>query len=213
MKISVIYIIKSKVKPECFYIGSAVNFMNRKKEHSIDLKYNKHCNNKLQGHVNKYGLSDLSFEFLERVHDKTQLIEREQFYIDLMNPFFNICKIAGNALGIKRSEEHKRKNSIKLTGRIFSEETKKKMSLAKKGVKQSEEQKIKRGIYLKGRKQGPHSESHKANLCIARRKRVISDATKLKISISGKLRGPRSEETKNKIRETKRINRLLKLSA
>jgi group I intron endonuclease len=46
------------------------------------------------------------------------LIQREQYYIDLLNPEYNICKIAGSNLGFKHSEI-----------------TKEKLSISKKGVK------------------------------------------------------------------------------
>ena len=107
MKISVIYIIKSKVQPEKFYIGSAVNFYQRIRNHKSDLVKKKHCSKHLQNHVNKYGIKDISFEILERVYDKNNLISREQYYLDLYKPIFNTCKIAGSPLGTKHSEETK----------------------------------------------------------------------------------------------------------
>jgi hypothetical protein len=34
-----------------------------------------------------------------------ELISREQYYIDLLNPEYNICKVAGSRLGCKHSPE------------------------------------------------------------------------------------------------------------
>jgi len=34
---------------------------------------------------------------------RTALIEREQYYIDLLNPEYNILKIAGSRLGVKHT--------------------------------------------------------------------------------------------------------------
>lgn len=163
MKISCIYIIKSKVKPERFYIGSAVDFLGRKRSHLYCLKNSKHVNRKLQNHVNKYGITDLSFEFLERILDKDTILGREQYYIDLYNPSFNICKIAGNTSGRKVSEETRKKISISNTGRKRSAESIKKSADA-----------------LKGRKRAAFSEEHKNKIKMAHIGKV-SDETLLKI--------------------------------
>jgi group I intron endonuclease len=103
-----IYKIQSIIKPKQFYIGSAINFNNRKDSHLCFLRKNKHHSEKLQNHFNKYGESDLRFEFLIGCNEK-DLICIEQFFIDSLNPYFNICKIAGNTLGFKHSEESKQK--------------------------------------------------------------------------------------------------------
>jgi group I intron endonuclease len=67
---------------------------------------------------------------------KEVLIEREQHYIDELDPFFNICKVAGSPLGVKHSKETRRKMSEAHKGKKMgphSEETKRKMSKANKG--------------------------------------------------------------------------------
>lgn len=63
------------------------------------------------------------------------LIEREQYYINLLNPEYNILKTAGSLLGFRHSEETKAKMSTDrqddkhpLFGKSHSEETKKKIS-------------------------------------------------------------------------------------
>ena len=38
-----------------------------------------------------------------------ECIEKEQYYIDLLKPDMNICKVAGNSLGVKRTNETKEK--------------------------------------------------------------------------------------------------------
>jgi hypothetical protein len=47
----------------------------------------------------------LCFEIVEIVENKENLIKREQYYIDSINPFFNICMIAGSSLGRKKPLE------------------------------------------------------------------------------------------------------------
>lgn len=44
------------------------------------------------------------------------MLKREQYYIDLLNPEYNILKIAGNLLGFKHSKETLAKMSIAKTG-------------------------------------------------------------------------------------------------
>lgn len=172
-----IYTIFSKSKLERFYIGSTVNLNERKIKHFSDLRKIKHRNSKLQRHFNKYGEQDLVFEVIEYVEDKTKLIEREQYFIDEYHPYFNICKIAGNTLGTKRSKEFCEKQSKQRKGQKVSEETKLKISLSSKGIntwakgntnrkgkKHSEETKLKMSLAKKGK---PCSEQQRLNLLIS----------------------------------------------
>ncbi len=139
-KISCIYKIKSNVNGK-IYVGSAVNYIRRIGQHFRYLKNNKHHSIKLQRHCNKYGIQDLSFSIIEPVMFKEDLIKREQFYINSLNPYFNVCKIAGSRLGIKASNETKAKLSISHKGKRqpCSEETKRKIGDANRGRKHSEE--------------------------------------------------------------------------
>lgn len=52
----------------------------------------------------KYGFSSFSFEILEYC-DKNIVLEREQYYLGLLGPDYNIVELAGNTLGYKHSEE------------------------------------------------------------------------------------------------------------
>ncbi len=97
-----------------FYIGSAKNLYLRLHMHKSNLLKNKHVNKFLQHSYNKYGKSNFTFEVLEEC-DTNLLINREQFYIDYLFPTFNLRKIAKSNLGIKWSEESKKKK--KLQGR------------------------------------------------------------------------------------------------
>jgi group I intron endonuclease len=67
--------------------------------------------------IKKYGKDAFKFEILEEVEPvKEKLEEREQYYLDLFQPFpwnnncgFNLSPSAYTPLGIKRSEETKKK--------------------------------------------------------------------------------------------------------
>lgn len=65
----------------------------------------------------KYGYNNFNLEILEYC-DKNILIEREQYYIDLLKPEYNICKTAGSSLGRKFSIDTKLKISASLKGKI-----------------------------------------------------------------------------------------------
>src|SRR3990167_7829867 len=93
------------------YIGSAANVFKRWQVHKRCLKSNKHHSVLLQRAWIKYGEENFLFEIIEEVAEKENLIEREQRYLDVLKPHYNICKIAGSCLGVKRSAEVKQKLS------------------------------------------------------------------------------------------------------
>lgn len=121
-----------------FYIGSAERLVKRKNNHLCYPRNGTHTNIKLQRAFNKYGEDYFKFSIIETCENNL-LIEREQYYIDSLNPFYNICRIAG------RTE-----------GRIASEETKEKMRLShsQRNCKHSKETKkiMREKALLSGRK-------------------------------------------------------------
>lgn len=162
-----IYIIKSKLHPDRFYIGSAVNCAARRRQHFSDLRLNKHCNNRLQGHVNKYGIEDLIFNVVEEVGDKKNLISREQYFIDTLNPSFNLAKKAGSMLGFKHSSKTIEVLRLKSTGQ--------KRAL---GHKKSNEAKVKQSNAMKG---------HSHNFGVKRSEKSRMEASKrMKLKCNGK---------------------------
>jgi group I intron endonuclease len=122
-----VYKIVNKVTGD-FYIGSSVNLNKRFNNHKHFLANQRHHNIILQNVFNKYGLDNLSFEIIEIVENKTNLIKREQYYIDTLNPKYNICLKAESPLGTKRTKKSKHKMSKAAMGRKHSKETKQKIS-------------------------------------------------------------------------------------
>jgi group I intron endonuclease len=118
------------------YIGSAINFKSRRRQHLHYLKNNKHQNKHLQRLFNKYG--DIVIEKIESCKPSI-LIEREQFYIDTLNPEINILKVAGSRLGSKHTYQAKEK----MKGRKMPIELKEKLRLINTGKKLNEEHKLK----------------------------------------------------------------------
>jgi group I intron endonuclease len=75
----------------------------------------------------KYGISEFSFEIIEHC-EPSILIEREQYYNDLIYPEYNILKFAGNRQGFIHSEATKELQRNARLGTVLSERTKLMMS-------------------------------------------------------------------------------------
>ena len=86
-----IYKIQSLSKPHLFYIGSSINIEKRWRQHIHRLKCHHHENQRLQNHVNKYGLDDLIFTIMFSC-DLSQLQISEQAQLNMSKPTFNILK-------------------------------------------------------------------------------------------------------------------------
>ena len=103
----------------------------------------------------KYGYKNFKLEILEYC-DHNIVLLREQYYIDLLKPEYNILSIAGSTSGYrhtaatltkfnhrKLSDDARANLSISATGRILSKETRAKISSARSGRKLSIETKAK----------------------------------------------------------------------
>jgi len=100
-----VYKITNPVNNE-FYIGSAsLSFKKRFWNHDRLLKLNKNPCSYLQKAYNKNKDANFIFEILE-ICDKDECIKREQFYLDILKPKYNLCKIAGSSLGRKAERGH-----------------------------------------------------------------------------------------------------------
>lgn len=106
------------------YIGSAVDLWDRWRVHRNDLtgRYGRsHHSIYLQRAWDKYGADAFEFSILEFC-ERSCLIEREQYYLDLMQACdptvgFNTLPLAASMLGRKASAETRRKQSVAHTGR------------------------------------------------------------------------------------------------
>lgn len=145
-----IYMIQCKTHPSRIYIGSALNIQKRWWHHLSDLRKNKHHSPILQRLYNKYGDTELCFSVLTEC-STSDLIEKEQFFIDLFKPSLNCSKIAGRTLGVKKSKKACLEQSIRLKGKKHTDEWNKNISLARKGSKTSEETRRKQSKIKKGK--------------------------------------------------------------
>jgi group I intron endonuclease len=89
------------------YIGSSKNLHNRLMSHRAYLRTNNHFNKKLQNSWNKYGENNFQY-FIMEFCEENVLLEREQYYINKVKPWFNIIV---EVQELKMSEETKIKMS------------------------------------------------------------------------------------------------------
>ncbi len=178
-----IYIIYNTISKK-WYVGSAINISDRWSAHKSKLKKNKHANIHLQRAWNKDREHSFQFHVLEYC-SKENMLEREQYWIDrskCTDPSigYNILITADSPLGLKRSEETKRKISLVQKGKKLSDETKMKMRLATRVI--SKESRIKLGLSNLGK---PRLESVKLKISetLKGHKGVChTNETKIKIS-------------------------------
>lgn len=111
------------------------------------------ANQYLMKAILKYGLENIIVDILEKDVELGLLDEREQFYLDTLQPFdvngYNICKEASTTRGRKRPLEEMQGSIDYMTGRVgelnhfygkkHSEETKQKIRESKLGKKVSQE--------------------------------------------------------------------------
>jgi len=120
--------------------------------------------------LRKYGHSLFSFGVLEYC-DKKDIYIREQYYIDTLNPEYNISRVAGSPLGVIRSKETKAKIAAARSGCMHSVETKTKISVGVFGRKHTEQALIKMREAKKDNKHPlfgkTHTEETKTKMSVA----------------------------------------------
>jgi group I intron endonuclease len=112
------------------YVGSTIDFKQRLSSYYNPSKLidGRHISNSIM----KYGHNNFTVLILELVemsdHIKNDLLNREQYYIDLLKPVLNINPTAGSSLGFKHSNETKELLAKLRTGKSLSNETKQLLS-------------------------------------------------------------------------------------
>ncbi len=114
------------------YIGSSINLSKRLRDY-----YNKSyldrklliSNSRIFKAILKYGIQNFHLEILEYCN-KEILIRKEQYYINTLQPEYNILKFAGSSLGYK----HYPKTLLKFRNRKLSSEALINLKNSKKGI-------------------------------------------------------------------------------
>ena len=192
-----------------FYIGSSKYINYRLDEHKQYLRGGYHINPKLQNAWNKYGENKFIFEILEETNDDQQtLFDKENHYLSILKPYernigYNICQKAegGDNFTHNPRKEEIRNVLSKLSsgeknfmfGKIHSKENKKKM-------KQKAIGRYTLNCFIEryGNEKG-NKKFQDRRLMLSNRKINYSYDNKM----TGKKRGPMSEEIKKRISERK----------
>jgi len=166
-----IYIIENKINGHR-YVGSSVELKRRWNDHRSSLRKGQHHNAHLQSAWNKYGKDAFKFDILEHWEPEF-LTSMEQWWMNMLQPEYNMAPVSGNTRGIKLgppSKEHRAKLSKAHTGKKLSDEHKANMSAARKGkrylfgYKHTTKTKARIGASQRGKKK---SKEHRANISAA----------------------------------------------
>ena len=149
-----------------FYVGSAVNFVKRKRKHVWQLRQGKHPNQHLQAAWNKYGESSFVFAVVQHVPETADLLDEENVWLRMHVGNENCYNIAesATAFGMGKSGEKnpmwgrtfthtpeaKAKIAAAGTGRVRSQESIEKYRAKRKGMPVSEAQKAQISRTLSG---------------------------------------------------------------
>ena len=98
------------------YVGSSVNLAKRFNSY-FNFNYLSKIKMIISKAILKYGYSNFKLEILEYCESPI-VIEREQYYLDLLKPEYNSLKTAGSSLGYKHTEE----TLVKLKTRVLTPE-------------------------------------------------------------------------------------------
>lgn len=100
------------------YVGSSINLASRLSIYYSEKAMLSKLNTRISiiySAILKHGYANFSLDILEYCEIDV-LIKREQYYVDLLNPEYNILKVANSKLGSKHSEKTKVKMSVNNTG-------------------------------------------------------------------------------------------------
>ena len=131
------------------YVGSTNNLYGRKLNHVGKLRRNMHHSKTLQRFVNKYGIDKLRFEFICLTSNTTDIYKLEEYWISLLNPFYNSVKIPLQPGEHYVSQEIRNKISKGLTGFKRPKKTQEHIDNHRKTIEKTVIQFAKDGSFIK----------------------------------------------------------------
>lgn len=218
-----IYVFESKISG-FRYIGQSRNLEARRKEHLCSLARGSHHSRHFQRSYLAHGKESFEYSILEYCNNN-ELTLREQYWLDFYRPtgLYNSAPAADSNIGVKRTMEMRKLQSLLQIGRKHSQETKEKIRAAHLGKKfsdqhvenmrltrlgkiQTAESRAKMSVSRLGRKFTPE---HIANMNKSKigRKHTPEAIEKMRLIKTGKIRLP---ESNAKMIATKLRNQLLK---
>lgn len=198
LKLTGIYKIRNIISGKC-YVGQAFSIYSRWSVHRHLLRKGQHHSKHLQSAFLKHGEGAFIFEIIE-LAETDALTQREQHWMDVLRPAYNILPTARSQRGFVMSEESRAKMSAAKKGKSLSDEHRAAMraSSARRGKPA-----------IKGMLGKKHSAETRAKIAIAlaglNRGRIASAETRAKMSISrmgkkGTMRGRKhTEEARQKM--------------
>ncbi len=176
-------IYKIEDKKGRIYIGSSKQCNVRCNTHFKDLRLNKHFNKKLQDRFNHYGKDFFCFIIIEVCHEEI-LIKREQYYVDLYNPFYNI-NLTVSKPPCQKGKPRKPETIAKIRAARWKHAPE---AIAKmkeqRGTPEGRERQraaaLKRKIYIGTQ----HTEEFKKKVSERHKGKIVSEETRKKLSIS-----------------------------
>lgn len=115
------------------YVGSGIDLGKRLRSY-YNINYLESKLRPIEEALLKYGYSNFSLQIIEYC-ETNQLLNKEQFYLNLLTPEYNILKYAYSLLGYKHTDE----TISKLRNKIISDDHKKLLSSIHKNKKVTQE--------------------------------------------------------------------------
>lgn len=208
-----VYQIKNLLDGKVYVGSTSKSFTHRWKQWHQNIKRGK-ANRHLQNAWNKHGAENFEFSILEIVEDATQVLDREQHWLDHLQSYmpcngYNFRREArSDRAGTTCSEETRRKMSERMMGNTYtlghkaSDEHREKNRLAHIGTqpclgyKHTEEARANMSKALMGNKNTlghKLTEEHKRKVAETSRGRLHTEETKRKMSEIAKERGVSDE--------------------
>jgi group I intron endonuclease len=178
-----VYCIRNLITGSLYIGSSARGLTERFAKHRWELRNFRHANHHLQAAWRFYGEPSFRFAVVEECPPE-KCIEREQWFIDIFAPEYNICQTAGSpTLGKSLSPEHRAKIGAASKGHVLSAAARAKVSAAMLGNRR-----------MAGHH---HTPATREKMRVAAQGRIISPATRAKASAALKGRpNPHSPEAR-----------------